>query len=199
MKKIKCTSKLKREELEKITKYGNYAWSKANLSYIWTLIFSILATSFSQEFEIIFIILAAVYFILLTFKFSGINLQIKKQNRVLEFPISVNIEFKEDGFIYTRSITKKNESIELSYNNVAYIMEIEDFIILSIDTLNNYTQIIAIKKSDINIDNDEFKDFIFNKCRKLEKFKITNPRHMHIILRICQVLYIIFFLDYLCF
>ncbi len=192
MKKIKCSSKLTSEELAKTIKYGNYPFSSDNIAFVWFLIIAIIGVISTPEFELILIIIAIINFILLIFKFYSTDLLIKKQIKILSFPFVVDIEFKENSFIYTRKVLTKNEPIEIPYNYVSYIMKIEDFIILNIETLKNDANIIVIKKEGLNTDTDYFKEFIFNKCRKLNKFKITNPIFMYVLLKICSIVYLLF-------
>lgn len=197
MKKIRCSSQLTIEEFTNIMKYGNYASSKVNINFVNSLLLFFFLYVFIPEIEIIVIILSVLFLIILTYKIDGTNLLIKKQNKVNNYPLNVKTEFDDNSFIFVRPVLGKNESIEIPYSHVSYIMETDDFIILNLISIKENTPVIPIKKQDLDGEVTDFKKFILERCKNLGKFKITNPKKMYIILQICRILYVLFIISIL--
>lgn len=197
MKKIKSSSKLTVEEFSKIIKYGNYANSKFNLSFVNSLLLFFFLYVFIPETEIIIIILSILFLTILMCKIDGTNLLIKNQNKVNDYPLNIKTEFGDDSFVFVRPILGKSESIEIPYSHVSYIMETDDFIILNLFSIRDTPSITPIKKQDLNVEVTDFKKFILERCKNLGKFKITNPKKMYMLLQICKILYILFIISIL--
>ncbi len=197
MKKIRCSSQLTVDEFTNVMKYGNYAHSKVNINFVNSLLLFFFLYVFIPEIEIIIIILSVLSLVILTYKIDGTNLLIKKQNKVNKYPLNLKTEFDDNNFVFVRPILGKNESIEIPYSHVSYIMETDDFIILNLISIKENTPVIPIKKQDLDGEVTDFKKFILEKCKNLDKFKITNPKKMYIILQICRMLYILFIISIL--
>lgn len=197
MKKIKCSSQLTIEEFTNIMKYGNYAYSKVNMNFVSSLLLFFFLYIFIPEIEIVIIILSILFLMILTYKIDGTNLLIKKQNKVNNYPLNVKTEFDDNNFLFMRPVLGKNESIEIPYSHVSYIMETDDFIILNLISINENTPVIPIKKRDLDVEVIDFKKFILERCKNLGRFKITNPKKMYAILQICRVLYVLFIISIL--
>lgn len=197
MKKIKCSSQLTIEEFTNIMKYGNYAYSKVNMNFVSSLLLFFFLYIFIPEIEIVIIILSILFLMILTYKIDGTNLLIKKQNKINNYPLNVKTEFDDNNFLFMRPVLGKNESIEIPYSHVSYIMETDDFIILNLISINENTPVIPIKKRDLDVEVIDFKKFILERCKNLGRFKITNPKKMYVILQICRVLYVLFIISIL--
>ncbi len=199
MKRIKCYSKITPEEFTCISKYGYCTHSKTNLNFVNCLILFFIIYLYNPKLQFIIVSLSILIFIILNYEIEGSKSLTKKYMKLYDFPIDNKVEFKENSFMWTFPVRGQSESTEISYNYISYILEIEDFIVLIMCEPTQNSRLIPIKKVDLEIETEDFKQFILKKCRKLEKVRITNPKKMYIILQLCRILYALFIISILFF